>query len=50
MRIEDRLAVNKYDLDRETHITVDAEACSVPTVSNASTSTPVIPSLETFIT
>jgi ferredoxin like protein len=27
MRIEDRLAVNKYDLDRETHITVEAEAC-----------------------
>jgi ferredoxin like protein len=27
VRIEDRLAVNKYDLDREAHITVEAEAC-----------------------
>jgi len=27
MKIEDRLAVNKYDIDREVHITIEAEAC-----------------------
>lgn len=28
MKIEDRLAVNKYDLDRESHITLDEKACA----------------------
>ena len=28
MRIEDRLAVNKYDIDRDAHITVNAESCT----------------------
>lgn len=27
MRIEDKLAVNKYDIDREVHISIDKDIC-----------------------